>query len=232
VSATMCPKFRFVCATRLTTDGFFQKSALGRSLSLYSSPNVEVRLFDENRTGIPTLYNKAINESESDPAILIFIHDDVHLCDFFWAEKIVAALNIFEVVGLVGNRRRVPKQPSWAFVDENLAWDSPENFSGVIGHGKGFPPDTIDFFGAPRHEVKLLDGLMLFCRSETLISKNLRFDERFDFHFYDLDFCRQAELKETKMGTWPISAIHESGGEAGSVEWKLAYVEYLSKWGN
>jgi hypothetical protein len=103
-------------------------------------------------------------------------------------------------------------------------------FSGVVGHGDGFPPQNISFFGPSRQEVKLLDGLMLVCNSNTLVSKEIRFDERFDFHFYDLDFCRQAELKNIKMGTWPISVIHESGGDVGSDEWRSAYLKYLSKW--
>ncbi len=225
-------KFRFVCATRKTRDYFFESTALGRSLSLYLFPSVELKLFDNNSKGLPYLYNKAIDESKTDPAVLIFIHDDVHLCDFFWTEKILAALKVFEVVGLVGNKRRVPKQPSWAFIDDRYTWDSPEHFSGVVGHGNGFPPQNVSFFGPPCQQVKLLDGLMLVCNSNTLTSKELRFDERFDFHFYDLDFCRQAELKNIKMGTWPISVIHESGGDVGSDEWRSAYLKYLSKWKN
>jgi hypothetical protein len=41
----------------------------------------------------------------------------------------------------------------------------------------------------------VLDGLLLAARSETLLSNQLTFDERFDFHFYNMDFCRQAEEK-------------------------------------
>jgi hypothetical protein len=42
---------------------------------------------------------------------------------------------------------------------------------------------------------------MLAARSNTLAEKGLRFDPLFDFHFYDLDFCRQAELRKLRMGT-------------------------------
>ncbi len=38
-------------------------------------------------------------------------------------------------------------------------------------------------------------------RSEILIARDLRFDRQFQFHFYDLDFCRQAEIKGVRMGT-------------------------------
>ena len=195
-------------------------------------PFVELRLFEQNSSGLPTLYNLAIVESKHNPAILIFIHDDIHLCDFFWADQIFNALQIFDIVGLVGNKRRVPRQPSWAFIDNKFTWDAPENLSGIIGHGSGFPCLNLTFFGPPCQEVKLLDGLMLICRSEVLIDKKLVFDEQFHFHFYDLDFCRQAEQKKIKMGTWAISAIHESDGNFGSEGWKSEYQKYLEKWGD
>ena len=55
------------------------------------------------------------------------------------------------------------------------------------------------------------------------VASGLRFDEQFDFHFYDLDFCRQAELKGMTMGTWPISVVHESGGAYGKPAWREAF---------
>ena len=41
----------------------------------------------------------------------------------------------------------------------------------------------------PGQEVKLLDGVMLAARSNTLAEKGLRFNPLFDLHFYDLDFA-------------------------------------------
>jgi GT2 family glycosyltransferase len=55
-------------------------------------------------------------------------------------------------------------------------------------------------------EVKLLDGVMMAIRSQNLIARDLRFDARFHFHFYDLDFCCQAEIKGIRMGTWPSTS--------------------------
>jgi GT2 family glycosyltransferase len=225
-------KFRFVCATRETREGFYTNTALGRSLRLFEAPWVELRLSDQNRLGLPRIYNQAIRDAKEDPAILVFIHDDVHLCDFFWPYHVLNGLESFDVIGLAGNRRRVPGQPSWAFVDKELNWDAPEHLSGVVAHGKGFPPEDVTSYGPPRAEVKLLDGVFLAARSETLLNKSLEFDERFDFHFYDLDFCRQAEMRQLRMGTWMIALIHESGGSFGSPAWRSGYQKYLEKWGS
>jgi len=226
----MANKIRLVIATRENESDFFEKTATGRSLSLYKYPFLEIRLFPNNTSGLPSQYNIAISESINDPAILVFIHDDVHMIDYFWVNQILDALDQFDVVGLAGNKRRVAKQPAWAFIDNKFTWDNSENLSGVVGHGKGFPPANLAIFGPPRQEVKLLDGLMLITDSITLVQNDIRFDEQFDFHFYDLDFCRQIEQKGLKMGTWSISVIHESGGNFGSEGWSRGYKKYIEKW--
>ena len=55
-------------------------------------------------------------------------------------------------------------------------------------------------------------------------------DEQFEFHFYDMDFCRQAEVKGVTMGTIPLSLMHESGGNFSSEAWKQGYQKYIQKW--
>ena len=222
---------RLVCGTRHSDATFAAQSALGRSLKLYDhQPPQQLVLFDNNSKGLSTIYNRAIEHARENPAILVFIHDDISICDFFWADRIDEAAKRFDVVGLAGNTRRMPRQPSWAFTPE-MQWDRREFLSGVVGHGKGFPCDVVSRFGPSGQACKLLDGLMLVADSERLIESGLRFDEQFDFHFYDLDFCRQAELKGLTMGTWPISVVHESGGAFGSPSWRAAYERYLRKYG-
>jgi len=79
----------------------------------------------------------------ADPAILVFVHDDVYLCDFFWRGRLREAVERFDIVGLAGNRRRMPRQPSWLFTDVRFNWDEREYLSGAIGHGQGFPCSNI-----------------------------------------------------------------------------------------
>jgi hypothetical protein len=131
---------------------------------------------------------------------------------------------------VIGNKRRVPNQPAWCFIDDQFTADSMENMTGAIGHGKNFPADKLSLLGAPGQPVKLLDGVLLAARSETLLARGLWFDERFDFHFYDMDFCRQAEAHQLRMGTWWISVIHASQGAFGSPAWRQGYAKYLEKW--
>jgi len=237
-------KIRIITATRETREGFLNNTPLGQSLTFYLQSNklyqsiqnfgyaLSVQLYPQNTTGLPLVYNHAIEAATTDPAILVFVHDDVHLCDYYWGEQLLAALNEFDVVGLVGNRRRVPRQASW-HADGLSVFNNSENLSGAIAHGKGFPSPglNITVFGPPRQEVKLLDGLLLAARSETLIQTGLRFDQQFPFHFYDVDFCRQAEIRKLRMGTWSIAVVHESAGDTSNQSWEDAYQAYLEKYG-
>jgi hypothetical protein len=59
---------------------------------------------------------------------------------------------------------------------------------------------------------------------------NLKFDPQFKFHFYDLDFCRQAAILNLIMGTVAISVVHGSINKEYTAEWHDSYALYLKKW--
>lgn len=226
---------RLVCATRQHPDQFMEATALGRSLKNFSPhPEPQLQLFGSNTLGLSTVYNTALDYAKKDPAILVFVHDDIYLCDFFWMERIYEGLQQFDVIGLAGNTRRVPRQPAWAFTtaEPKLTWDERRYLSGTVGHGTGFPCRNISIFGPAKQECKLMDGLFLAADSEVLNGHGVRFDEQFTFHFYDMDFCRQVERKGLRMGTWPIAVVHESGGNFASQGWKDGYAKYLAKYAN
>jgi hypothetical protein len=222
-----------VCATRVGEDAFYRETALGRSLAANyrDLPFLETVLFADNRQGLPALYNQAIRDAASRPAVLVFVHDDIDLVDFYWPDRLYGALLDFQVVGVVGNRRRLPRQPSWCFKDEWLAWDDFDHLSGFIGHGDAAAWHVMRF-GIVGAACKLLDGVFLAADSALLLQHQLQFDERFDFHFYDLDFCRQAEAKGVRMGTAPICLVHHSTGQTRSAAWRAAYQAYVEKWGD
>jgi len=223
-------KIKIIIATRLSREDFFEKTATGRSLNIYKFPFLEICLFPENKDGLPKVYNSVIEKSLNDPCFMVFAHDDLHILDFFWINKIIEGLNKFQIIGLVGNRRRLPRQKSWLIADGS-SYDAPENLSGIIGHGNSFPPENMNYYGPSGQQVKLLDGLLFGVSSKTFVENNIRFDERFDFHFYDLDFCRQAEEIGLTCGTIPVSLIHESLGSFLSESWRNSYSKYLEKWG-
>lgn len=227
-------KHRIVVATRVSQEEFFEKTATGRSLMAQKDLwDADLQLFPENQTGLPAVYNSIIDRARDDPANLIFLHDDVHILDYFWLDRIAEGLTRFDVLGLAGSKRRLPLQPFWVFKNYRLQTTEDKEFlSGMVGHGKSFPPSNLSFYGPARQQVLQLDGVMLCANSKLLHRHGLRFDERFDFHFYDLDFCRQADQRGLTMGTWDISVMHESAGNTGSNAWQKAANRYFEKWGD
>jgi len=159
----------------------------------------------------------------------------VYLLDYYWCNRVIEGLNSFDLIGLAGNTRRTINQPAWAFKNTDLLWDDREYLSGSVAHGESYPPSNISAYGPVRVRVKLLDGLFLASHSQTLINNKIFFDEKFGFHFYDLDLCRQFDIKGLSMGTWDISVIHRSeGSHLGfkSKDFLDSYRKYIDKWGN
>jgi len=222
---------RVICATRLSESEFLEKSltALSIKSNLLISP-VEVTVYANNKSSLGKLYNQAIDAAVNNPTILVFMHDDILLCDFHWAQRIRDGLHNFDIVGLAGTTRRLPKQPSWAFTNLEFKWDDSEFLSGAVGHGQTYPAPTFTAFGDTGKNCKLLDGLFLATKSETLIRSKVRFDPNLRFHFYDMDFCRSAEVKNLTMGTIALSAVHQSGGNIADNQWLESYQYYLRKW--
>jgi hypothetical protein len=131
---------RVICATKGSLEDF-KNSNTGRSLiSSCQVTSAELKLFSSNTQGLSQVYNQAIEESLSSPALLVFVHDDVLITDFFWGSRVRNGLQLFDVVGVVGNKRRVPNQPGWIMVDMQGTLDSFSNLSGSIGQGDFFPP--------------------------------------------------------------------------------------------
>lgn len=218
-----------ICATRLNAHDFWTRSALGQSMRRLSRDHRLVpHIAFENRRGLPAVYNERIDAPDAGP-LLMFIHDDVWLDDHFFVEHTVAALETADVVGVAGNRRRLPGQPSWAFKNTRFEWDDAVHLSGTVGHAQ-HPVGKLAHFGPVPAACELLDGVLLAARRDTLRGRQVRFDERFGFHFYDMDFCRTARQAGLRLTTWPIGITHQSKGNAGSADWQRNHEAYLAKW--
>ena len=223
-------KIEVISATRHSEENFWSKSALGISLKRLARGNTIVpRITFNNQEGLSRVYNNGIAAAENRSA-LVFIHDDVWIDDYFFSQRVADGLHHYQVIGVAGNRRRVSQQPAWAFINRHFAWDDKANLTGAVAHGK-YPFGPISFFGAVPGECELLDGVLLAARKSVLVAANCFFDPQFDFHCYDMDFCRTAKKNKLTLGTWPICLTHQSGGAFGSEQWNKNYSNYIGKWG-
>ena len=230
--STNAPMIEIVSATRSSEADFWTKAALGLSLRrLEHDPRLARRVAFANRRGLPEIFNARISAQDGD-GILVFIHDDVWIDDFFFADRIVEGLEAFDVIGVAGNRRRVEHQPAWVFANianGNFVWDDRTNLSGCIAHGP-HPFGQISNFGAVPAECELLDGVFLAAKRAVLKGHGVLFDPRFEFHLYDMDFCRSARKNGLRLGTWPICLTHQSDGAFGTEGWAEGYRRYIEKW--
>ena len=229
----------FVCATRSAREDFASSTLLGRSLARVSQMSpLRLCLFERNTRALGDCYNEALANAASDD-VLVFVHDDVTLDDWTCGWRVLEALMHFDVVGVAGNRRCQRRQQTWylqpapAGSDESvtrLAWDHGQ-LSGAIMHGQDGLA-ILSNYGPTPSPVALLDGVFLAMRAGQLQQSGVRFDASLGFHFYDLDFCRQASAVGLKLGTWPIAITHSSRGESvHSLAWQRSRDAYFDKYG-
>jgi GT2 family glycosyltransferase len=216
-----------VSATRASAEAFSSTTLLGRSLQrLRFDPRIRAVVAFDNQAGLPAVYNAGLAQCDDDD-IVVFVHDDVALDDYHVADRLAEALTRYDVVGVAGNRRRLPRQPGWGFVDDRGTWDDREWLSGAVAHGHD---GQVTRFGPAPADCELLDGLLLAARMDRLRATGVRFDPRFQFHLYDLDFCRSARAAGLRLGTWPLAVTHASGGNFDA-RWRAALAPYFDKWG-
>jgi tetratricopeptide (TPR) repeat protein len=227
------PGIEIISATRMTESEFWNKSALGVSLRSFAQDSrLVANIAFENRRGLPEVFNERINDPEYHE-ILVFIHDDVWIDDFFFADRLIHGLDTYDVIGVAGNQRRVQGQPGWghiSYANGKLEGEDYGNLCGSIAHGNK-PFGVISGFGAAiTAQCELMDGVFMAARKSKLLAAKVQFDPRFDFHFYDMDFCRSARTNGLRLGTWPIHLTHQSEGAFLSAGWENMYRVYLEKW--
>lgn len=223
-----------VAATRLTEAEFWQTSNLGTSLGKARLNNlVSWNITFNNRDGLPRVYNRALS-TLPDETLAMFIHDDVFIYDYFLAHRVNDAARIFDVFGLAGHPAPRGDHVSWTHWrtcgTNGVPIEDSCVTSGAIEHSPPGENLRIGYYGPSPRNVKLLDGVFLGCRTGTLRQHSIKFDEQFDFHFYDLDFCRTCAAAGVSVGTWPIAVSHASTGTFGSQAWEVALAKYQSKW--
>lgn len=220
--------FQLVSATRLEAEAFWSDTLLGRSLRQPQHRHLVARISFANRQGLAVAYNAAI-EAAPVNAVLVFCHDDLDLGPEPLVPQLEAALLRFDLVGVAGNQRHQSGQLAWWLDPRSGGWDHPY-LSGALHHGAPGAAQLVVYGPVPM-PVQSLDGVFLAARADTLLRSSLRFDPRFGFHYYDLDFCRSARRAGLKLGTWPLQLLHGSAGNTSDPAWSAMQRAYLSKWG-
>ena len=221
-------KFKFVIATkksdgtRLPVHDFLDNVK-------HDGIDVELDIHYGNTSGLPKLYNKAIDNS-TDFDFIAFIHDDVWINDVFFFDKVINSK--FDVIGAVGGCYwGVPK--GFPIDEKPLIWTTAtcgRGASGFMNHDLKngyFLPSS---YGIAPKPTSTLDGsIIIFARKA--IQSGLRWDEQFNFHFYDMDICFSAHILGLNIGTANLLLTHESvGGSVVQPEFMESQRKFIAKW--
>ena len=192
--------------------------------------DVELDIHYDNTSGLPKIYNKAIDNS-TDFDFIAFVHDDFHLLDCLFFDKVINSK--FDVIGNVGGLQYIPPE-DWK--TRPFLWTEAcrGKASGFVLHKHPNIPNVFipSSFGLSPLPCVWLDGQMLILNKKAILS-GLRFCEDYTFDFYDGSLCFMARQMGLKVGTAPILATHESCGQ-GMMAHKEEYLEsqrrFISTW--
>jgi hypothetical protein len=99
---------------------------------------------------------------------------------------------------------------------------------GYVNHPMGacYVPSV---FGLEGH-AQIMDGLLIALDLSCPELSKISWDESFEFHFYDLDLCMQANTAGIRMYVTLLNIEHDSHGSYGNAAWTSTLAKYYRKW--
>jgi hypothetical protein len=205
------------------TRGRKESAALYRSLIRQGIDSWEFA--EDNTAGLAARYNQFLRAHAGQDAIAILAHDDLSIEDVFVREKLSAGAEQFVVQGLAGaaslDLELLAPQTMWTRAPR-------EHLSGAVEHSL---PNGMSFwssYGPVPRQCVVLDGVFLAIDLARI--GDVRFDEGFTFHFYDLDFCLSAHQSSLALGTVNVHAHHHSAGDFTTAGFFEAQQRFRAKW--
>lgn len=144
--------------------------------------------------------------------VVVFLHDDIILNDCMIYEKLVEAKNRgMDVVGVAGGKGWVPPPDRSA----HWGWTSASRSCGMAGIVNHVSPEGKLFashYGETPTRTLTVDGCFMVFMNKAL-DKGLRFNQKYDFDFYDMALSMDAYKLGLKTGVEPVLLTHLSRGE-------------------
>lgn len=208
------PKITFAYSSHLGEeyDVQFEKSILNNCG--IDPKNVEIkRVENMNQYSLHEIYTKALNESGND--IVVFSHNDIELSKN-WARYIIKHFerSDYGILGVAGTD----------YLQNNgVWWARRENMWGIVDHDIDHKLHTNAYskdFGKEIKDVVTIDGVFFAVSKQRLSSTNFQENTFKGFHFYEIPFCVENFINNTKVGViYDVRVCHKSGGQTNE-EWE------------
>ena len=215
-----------IIATESKTLEEFKDRPIWKSLEkqskLHENGYFDFFIIKDNKEGLSKVYNKFLVKEKYKNQILLFAHDDVELEDIFLVDKLNQSP--YAVTGLAGCKQiDLTKPPAWHLMSNR------ESQVGEVAHASGDKIWT-STFGPSNSRSLLIDGLFIAVDVDKILSKNVSFDEDFDFHHYDLSFCLNCNKNKVSVGVLPIRVVHHGLGDSmNTTEWQKSANKFFEK---
>lgn len=200
-----------------------------KELNKHSDIKIELKLKHNNtKVGLSQYYNECIDTYANVCDYMIFVHDDVEFINMDLAYQIEKGMEKFDVLGVAGCiSPQIKNQNLWHLMADR------KNLRGFAGHtweGTGNEL-LLTVFGPSPSRVAIIDGVFIAINSKRVLETNTRFDEKFMFHHYDMDFSMSCNMNKLKIGTWPILLDHSSPGlREFTKDWNESNEYFKNKW--
>ena len=160
-------------------------------------------IIEYNTEGLSKKYNEIIEKYKNRGYDYIhFVHDDVFIYDDIDIIDYIVNEYKFDIFGVAGSSRSTVKPPYlWHLMSDKRC------SLGSVEHGK-VTESYLSTFGANYGNCVIMDGVYMGINLKTI--GEWRFNENFDFHFYDIASSIDAFKKGLKLGIIPIHIRHEA----------------------
>jgi GT2 family glycosyltransferase len=199
--------------------------------SSFFSEKIELNLKHNNtKMGLSEYYNQCLDEYSNMYDYIILCHDDVEFINIDLAFQVSKALEVYDVIGVAGSiNPQIKDKNLWHLMSDR------KDLRGLAGHSWEQTNNemVVTSFGPTPSRVAIIDGVFMAINAKKISKTKTRFDEKFMFHHYDIDFSLQCNRDRLKIGVWPILLDHSSPGlREFNKNWEESNLYFKNKWKN
>lgn len=179
------------------------------SSSPYAASDKVVAYFNAKNEPLPKFYNQTVQNHLNEDTWFVFCHQDFVLQEDL--SSLLKQKDIQSIYGPIGVRLGV---------------------DGLLGQITQTNNTSLGTYLTEDAIVQTIDAQCIIAHA-SVFRQGLRFDERFQFHFYDADFCMAAYTLGFDVCATQIKCQHKSRtirGDINSLQYKTSLAEFKEKW--
>lgn len=175
--------------------------------------NLEVIEIINNGEDLTKAYNRGLKMTTNN--IVVFCHDDISIETNNWGNKLLKLFKSNPEHGIIGvaGTKFLSETGRW--------WDDRKKMYGRVAHtheGNTWLSSYSDDLGQELEDVVIVDGLFFAIDKQKAV---IPFDESVKgFHFYDVTFCFQNFLNQTKIGVTTLIRINHKSIGMTNEQWE------------